>query len=239
MEIINKIDKQKLILAGLLITMGVVSRILLHDFFNGIANPWDESGFGVLDVFFVTAVVAIISGVLLGKYYTIIVPIAVLFASDIFYAAIYPEVAGLALYTSWLFLFTVSGYVFMALLGFYIKKKSKINYTFIPKLFGVGILGIVIYDLWTNFGFWLTYSRLGWYPMNIEGLATVYSGGIPFMIWHMLSAGIALTLIAIPLIYFKEHKILKHEIILKPVEKYILASATIFLIFISIISTFI
>ena len=239
MEIINKIDKQKLILAGLLITIGVVSRILLHDFFNGIANPWDESGFGVLDVFFVTAVVAIISGVLLGKYYTIIVPIAVLFASDIFYAAIYPEVAGLALYTSWLFLFTVSGYVFMALLGFYIKKKSKINYTFIPKLFGVGILGIVIYDLWTNFGFWLTYSRLGWYPMNIEGLATVYSGGIPFMIWHMLSAGIALTLIAIPLIYFKEHKILKHEIILKPVEKYILASATIFLIFISIISTFI
>ena len=239
MEIINKIDKQKLILAGLLITIGVFSRILLHDFFNGIANPWDESGFGLLDVFFVTAVVAIISGVLLGKYYTIIVPIAVLFASDIFYAAIYPEVAGLALYTSWLFLFTVSGYVFMALLGFYIKKKSKINYTFIPKLFGVGILGIVIYDLWTNFGFWLTYSRLGWYPMNIEGLAIVYSGGIPFMIWHMLSAGIALTLIAIPLIYFKEHKILKHEIILKPVEKYILASATIFLIFISIISTFI
>ena len=240
MDIINKTDKQRLILAGLLIIIGVVSRILLHDFFNGIANPWDQSEFGaVLDVFFVTAIIAILSGVLLGKYYTIIVPIAVLFASDIFYAIIDPEEAGLALYTSWLFLFTVSGYVFMALLGFYVKKKSKINYTFIPKLFGVGILGIVIYDLWTNFGFWLTYSRLGWYPMNIEGLATVYSGGIPMMIWHILSAGIALTVIAIPLIYFKEHEILKREIVIKPMENYILASATIILVTLIIISTFI
>lgn len=239
MDILDKIDKQKLILAALLVFIGVISRVLLHDFFNGIANPWDESGFAVLDVFFVTATIAIISGILLGKYYTIIVPIAVLFVSDIFYAVIDPVEAGLALYTSWLFLFTVSGYVFMALLGFYVKKKSKITYTFIPKLFGVGIIGILIYDLWTNFGFWLTYSRLGWYPTNIEGLITVYLGGIPSIIWHIISAGVALAVIAVPLIYFKEHEILKRELILKPMEKYVLASATMALITLSIISALI
>ena len=239
MNIIEKIDKQKLLLTGLLIIIGVISRILLHDFFNGIANPWDASGFGVLDVFFITAVIAIISGVLLGKYYTLIVPIVVMTITDTYYAFANSTYAGLALYTSWLFLFTISGYVFIALLGSYLKKKSKLSFTFIPKFMGVGILGVVIYDLWTNFGFWLTYSKLGWYPATFGGLATVYSGGIPFMIWHILSTTIALSVIAFQLIYFKEHKILKTDFTLKPFEKYSIACATAVLAILSIISAII
>lgn len=236
MNIIEKIDKQKLLLASMLIVIGVISRILLHDFFNGMANPWDESGFGVLDVFFITAVIAIISGILIGKYYTLIVPIAVLTITDTYYAFVNSTYAGLALYTSWLFLFTISGYVFIALLGLYLKRKSKLNFSFFPKLMGIGVLGVIIYDLWTNFGFWLTYSKLGWYPATIQGLATVYSGGIPFMIWHLLSTTIAISVVAVPIIYFKEHKILTSDRVLKPMEQYVIAGTTVILVILSIVS---
>lgn len=233
MNIIKKIDKQKVLLAGLLVAIGVILRIVLHDFFNGIANPWAE--FGFLDVFFITALVAIISGILLGKYFTIIVPLSVLVITDVFYALVDPS-ANVALFTSWLFLFTLSGYVIMALMGFYTKKKSKLNISFIPKILGVGILTVIIYDLWTNFGFWLSYSKMGWYPQTLEGLGMVFAGGLPFMLWHILSTAIALTIVVVPMVYLKEHKILKTEIVLKPFEKYSIAGATAVLIILSIIS---
>jgi hypothetical protein len=129
----------------------------------------------------------------------------------------------------------LSGYVFIALIGFYTKRKSKLNYAFVPKILGAGIVGIIIYDLWTNFGFWLTYSKLGWYPATLEGLATVYAGGIPFMIWHILSGAIAITVITIPVVYFKEHEIFNLEIVIKPVEKYVIASVTMVLMVLSIV----
>jgi hypothetical protein len=233
MNIFEKIDKQKVLLAGILVIIGVVLRVVLHDFFNGIANPWAE--FGFLDVFFVTALVAIVSGILLGKYFTIIVPLSVLIITDVFYALVDPS-ANVALFTSWLFLFTLSGYIIMALMGFYTKKKSKIDIFFIPKILGVGILAVIIYDLWTNFGFWLSYSKMGWYPPTLEGLGTVFAGGLPFMIWHILSTTIALTIIVVPIVYLKEHKILKTEIMLKPIEKYSIAGATAILMIFSIIT---
>ena len=235
MNIIDKIDKQKILLAGLIVAIGVILRIALHDFFNGIENPWAE--FGYLDVFFVTAVIAIVSGVLLGKYFTIIVPLSVLVITDIFYAFVDP--VNVAIYTSWLFLFTLSGYVFMALLGFYTKKKSKLNIYFIPKILGTGILGVIIYDLWTNFGFWLTYSKIGWYPVSLEGLGAVYAGGLPFMLWHILSTAIALVVFVVPIMYLKEHRILKADSTLKPFEKYSIVGATFVLITLSVISALI
>lgn len=230
-----EIDNQKILLASILIFIGVFCRIILHDFFNSINNPWAE--FGVLDVFFVIAAVSIFSAILLGNYYTIAIPIIVLAITDGFYALVNP--LNIAIYPTWLFLFTSSGYIFIALLSLYPKKKSKLNKIFIPKILGAGILGVVIYDLWTNFGFWLSYSRVGWYPISLEGLATVYIGGIPFMIWHILSTAIAITVIIIPLVYFTEHKLIKSETMLNPFEKYVIASATLFLMAVSIISAII
>ena len=118
------------------------------------------------------------------------------------------------------------------------KKKSKLNYAFIPKLFGAGILGIVMYDLWTNFGFWLSFSKLypSYLPPTFDGLVMAYTWGIPVMIWHILSGAIAITVIAIPLLYFKEHEILKRELVLKPVEKYAIACSTAVLMVLSILS---
>jgi hypothetical protein len=230
MKIKEKIDKQKLMLVSFLITSGILGRILLHDFFNSINNPFSDYGF--LDVFFVIAVVSIYSGILLGKYYAFIVPLCIIAITDIFYVLIDPQNA--ALWTSWLFLFTGSGYVFIALIGFYSKRKLQFKLTYIPNFLGAGIIGVLTYDLWTNFGFWLSYSKLGFYPPTLDGLITVYIGGIPFMLWHLLSTTLTMTIIALPLLYYKEYELPIGDNVLKTVEKFIIASATIILIVVSI-----
>lgn len=232
----ENINKQKLILAIALIALGVIGRIGLHDFFNGIINPIPTNGFPVpLDVFFVVATVSIFSGLLLGKYYAILVPMCVIVITDVTYAIIDPKTA--SVWASSIFLFTWSGYTIIALIGSFAKRKEGIKITFIPKLLGAGALGVIFYDLWTNFGFWLGFSKLGFYPQTLGGLATVYVGGIPSMIWHLISVTVALTIVAVPLIYLREHELLKKTIALKPMEKYIIASATLILMSASILIT--
>ena len=130
----------------------------------------------------------------------------------IFYGIVDP--INTALWTTWLFLFTTSGYVFIAIIGLYTRRHSKFDMSFIPKILGAGIIGIIVYDLWTNFGFWLSYSKLGFYPQTYEGLFSVFIGGIPFMLWHILSFSIVLTIILIPIIKYKDLSILSYKNIL-------------------------
>lgn len=235
MKIIDDINKQKLLLSISLILIGVISRISLHDFFNSINNPFAASGF--LDVFFIIAVISILSGILLGKFYVFFIPICVILLTDFYYALIDP--INYAIWPSGLFLFTYSGFVFIALLGLFTKKKSDLNFTFIPKILGAGIIGIIIYDLWTNFGFWLIYSKLGFYPQNIQGLISVIIAGIPFMLWHILSSSLLLCLVIIPLLLFVDKPLISHNLKLKTRDKILIFSGTVFLIFASIITTII
>lgn len=235
MDIIKNIDKQKVLLAGMLVAAGVLCRIFLHDFFSSVINPITTNGFAApLDVFFIIATVALLSGVLLGKYYTFIVPLGVITITDIFYAIVDPQTQGL--WTTYLFLFTWSGYVIIALLGSRTKRKTEVNRQLIPRLLGAGVLGVVSYDLWTNFGFWLGFSKLGFYPQTVEGLVIVYIGGIPTMLWHLLSASIAMTLVALPLVYFKEYEFLAKKFVSNPAERYIIVSLIIVLMAASIIT---
>lgn len=237
MNIREKIDRKKIGLAAILITVGVLGRIILHDFFNNIFNPISTNGYSLpLDVFFVIATVSIFSGILLGKYYAIIVPVCIIALTDLFYAFINPINA--ASWTTSLFLFTWSGFVVLALMGNRAKRKTSLNLTFIPRLLGASALSIIFYDLWTNFGFWLLYSKMGFYAQNIEGLSVVYIGGIPSMIWHLLSTSLAITAVAVPMIYLKEHKLLQKEPIINPMERYVIASVVAVLMVSSIITAF-
>lgn len=235
MDISKIFDRQKLMIIGILITVGVLGRIVLHDLFNSVMNPIETTGFAApLDVFFIIATISLISGVLLGRYYTLIVPLCVIAITDIFYSIINPEYA--SYWLAYLFLFTWSGYGIIALLGSYTKQKTQLNKTFIPRILGAGILGIFLYDIWTNFGFWLGFSKLGFYPQTIEGLMTVYYGGLPTMLWHLLSTSIAITITATVFIYLKEHEFLKKDFTPKPMERYAIIGVTALLMFISILS---
>jgi hypothetical protein len=238
MKLSLNINKEKIIYATILIFIGIIARIALHDFFNNIINPFVINGNGgFLDVFFIIALISILSGILIGRYYVFIVPICIIAITDIFYGIINP--INVTYWYSWLFLFTTSGYVFIALLGSYTKKKININMSFIPKILGVGIFGVLIYDLWTNFGFWLGFSKLGFYPQTIEGLFTVFISGIPFMIWHILSFSIVLAIFTIPLVLYKEKIIFLSLPFEKRKDSIYIISVTLFLIAVSIISAII
>ena len=197
-------NKHRIVGAFILIMAGVLGRICLSGFLpntpswyitiNGITQP-----VFMMDLFFVVAVISLLSGLLLRGYYTFIVPFLIMLITDIYYG------------NNYIFLFTWSGFILIALLGFLISnRKSTLN---IPVVMGTGIVGVLLYDLWTNFGCWL-----GWYPHTLNGLILCYTVAIPFTLWHLLSTVAAISVIVIPAIYLKEHGLLNINYVSTPTE---------------------
>ena len=219
-------NKNRIMLGILLIAIGSLVRILLHNnlpgsppiyiTINGLTQPMF-----MFDLFFVVAIISLFSGLFLGGYYTFIVPILTMIISDI--------VIG----NNWIILFTWSGFAIIGVLGYILKTKNKLTIKNIPGVLGVGIGGILLYDLWTNFGTWLG----GWgYTYTWEGLTLCYTMALPFMFWHLLSTTITMILVSIPIIYLKEHKITIPDFKITQIEKRITIAAPILLMVLSVIS---
>jgi len=221
--VIYKSTLQRPLLAALLIIMGVMGRIFLCNFLpalprysftlNGITQP-----VFMADMFFIVAAIALLSGLLLGGYYTLLVPLGVLFLTDLYYG------------NNSIFLFTWSGFVLLGLLGYSAKKRLPLTVKSILPVMGLGIGGVLLYDLWTNFGCWLM-----WYPATLDGLLYCYILALPFTAWHLLS-----TLLALPLLYFvvvaiKTMKGTLYRITITPLEKYVTLSASSILIITSLL----
>ena len=214
-------EKERLFGAVILITAGVLGRIYLRGFLpntpswyitlNGVTQP-----VFMMDLFFVVAITSLLSGLLLGGYYTFIAPLSTMIITDLYYGNTY------------IFLFTWSGFVMLGLLGFILQSKTKLSLKKTPLILGVGVGGVLLYDLWTNFGCWL-----GWYPHNLSGLTLCYTVAIPFMLWHILSTTMMLSATIIPILYLKEHGILKIEHTIKPLEKTLTAVLSAALIMIT------
>ncbi len=182
-EIIN--EKSRIIAALTFIIFGVICRIILQ----GI----------MMDLFFVIAVVSLLTGLLLGGYYTFIVPISIMIITD------------LIIGNNIIFLFTWSGFVILAIIGYLLKSKQYLTIKKAPIIIGSGIAGIIIYDIWTNFGCWL-----GWYPPTFEGLITCYTMAIPFTLWHLITTTLALTAVIIPLTLLNKDQDIK----IKPIKRH-------------------
>ena len=218
-------NKNRIILAGLLIAIGTIIRILLHNNIPGspsiyiTINGITQSMF-MLDLFFVVAIISLLSGLILGGYYTFIVPILTMMISDI------------AIGNNWIILFTWSGFALLGLVGFVLKTKKSLTVKRIPRILGMGIIGILLYDIWTNFGTWLG----GWYTHTWEGLALCYTNAIPFILWHLLSTTITMMIVIIPIIYLKEHKVTIPDFQVKTLEKRITIAAPAILMILAIIS---
>jgi hypothetical protein len=200
-------NKNRLMIAGFLITIGSIIRVVLHNnlpgspsiyiTINGITQPMF-----MLDLFFVIALISLVSGLLLGGYYTFIVPISTMIITDII------------LGNNWILLFTWSGFAIIGLIGYIVKNKKNLTLTHIPRILGAGIGAILLYDIWTNFGTWLG----GWYSHTWEGLILCFTKALPFMFWHLLSTTIAMTLVIVPIIYLKEQKLNLPDFQIKPFE---------------------
>ena len=214
-------DKNRLLIATFLIAMGVAGRIFLGDMLpntphiyvtiNGITQP-----VFMMDMLFVVAAVSLFSGILLGGYYTFIVPMAVMAITDVYYGNTY------------IFLFTWSGFVLIGLMGYLNSKGLSFSAKSVVKIVFTGIGSVLVYDLWTNFGSWL-----GWYPHTLNGLATCFTLAVPFTLWHLLSTAAIVTALSVPVLYVK-NGIKQFEI--KPLEHYSAITMSAFLAFLGFIS---
>lgn len=213
--------------ASVLIILGVVGRLTLSELLprspslyitvNGITQPMF-----MMDLFFIIAIVSLLSGLLLKSYYVFIVPLSIMLITDIIMG------------NNIIFLFTWSGFAMIGLIGYILKTKNKFTLKNTPLLFGAGIGSVLLYDLWTNFGCWL-----GWYPHNFQGLLLCYTLAIPFTLWHLLSTTIAIAVIVLPIVYLKEHKIITLDYSARPIEKPILFSFLASIMFLSVTLVFI
>ena len=214
---------QQIVIALSLIVVGVAGRIFLRNFLpntphiyitlNGITQP-----VFMMDMFFVVAAISLFSGILLKGYYSFIVPLSVMLITDFYYGNTY------------IFLFTWSGFTFIAFIGYLTKKGLSFNPKSVIKITGAGIGSILLYDAWTNFGCWL-----GWYPHSLNGLVTCFVLALPFALWHLVSATSLITAISIPLLYLKE-KLPELHTDIKLKETYVAMAASFFLASVSIIA---
>ncbi|MGQ9583318.1 MAG: DUF6580 family putative transport protein [Thermoplasmatota archaeon] len=143
----------------------------------------------MFDLFALMAIVAVLSGVFLGGVYSLLVPLSAMALSD------------MILGNGPILVFTWSGFVALGLLGLAARRSRAPTAGYGLALTGVGVGGVLAYDLWTNFGWWLLF-----YPHTPAGLAMCYAMAVPFMLGHMLSTAIALPLTALPLLYLERSR---------------------------------
>jgi len=132
-------------------------------------------------------------------------------------------------------LFTYTGFLIISLLSASFKNHSlktinSLSLKTIGYTTGMGVGFTLIYDLWTNTGWWYLI-----YPHTFETLLSVFIAGIPFMIYHMLSTALTFTLIAAPaLLIMKKRDYLHLTTQLPMTQKLPLITLTILLITLSL-----
>ncbi|MBN2602842.1 MAG: hypothetical protein JXA91_01760 [Candidatus Thermoplasmatota archaeon] len=197
----------KIFIASALIVIGVIGRLAFLEFLpsspslyitlNNVTQP-----VLMMDLFFLVAIICILSGLLFKSYFVFLVPLSIMIITDIIIG------------NDFIFLFTWSGFAMIGFISLVLNSKNKFTIKNTPLIFGASIGSVLLYDLWTNLGCWL-----GWYPNTIEGLSLCFTNALPFTLWHLLSTTVALTVIVLPILYIKKHLDTKSDYSTKPIEK--------------------
>jgi len=153
-------------LAALLIAAGVIGRILLASAAN--VEP--------------VLILSMLAGALLGSYYALVVPVAIMGLSDLyFYLVPYGgqystfAIVGLAA-------FVYSGFVFVAAMGGFAMRHRLVWRTKTVAIFtAISVPLTIAFDVWTAFGDWL-FLGFG------RSLAQVYAMQVPFTLLHVFSS---------------------------------------------------
>ena len=99
-------------------------------------------------------------------------------------------------------LFTYSGFALIGLINLFSRDKlwngfKQINPKIVGLAAGLGIGFVLIYDIWTNIGWWYLL-----YPHDLTSLIAVFTAGLPFMVYHMVSGLITFIAIAVPILMY-------------------------------------
>jgi len=135
-------------------------------------------------------------------------------------------------------LFTYSGFAMIAVINIFNRNRfrkglGELKLKNIGIAAGLGIGFVLIYDIWTNIGWWYLI-----YPHTPNTLAAVFTAGIPFMIYHMISGVFTFVVIALPIISYvsSEHK-LEMPLKIKNTHKIVVAAVALCLIVLSFTGT--
>ncbi len=166
-------DTRTRVLGVFLIIIAVVGTFLMHSYAN-------------IETVFAASLLA---GSLLGRWWTILVPLTALAVlQPLEWSTTYTGY-GLNAMTGITF-FVISGYVFVGLLGHRIRPRVMFRVKSVALLTTISVPVTIAYDLWTAFGEWYFITR----PFGV-GIVTILEAQVPFTLYHVLS-----TLIFVPLL---------------------------------------
>lgn len=176
-------DRRTIALGLLLIAIGVIGKLALL----GYAN---------IETVFVASLLA---GSVLGRAWTVLVPVSVLAILQPFlWGTEYPgygleAIAGITF-------FVVSGFVFVGLAGRKMKRRVLARVKSVALLTTVSVPLTVAYDLWTDVGDWYFLFR----PAGIDFVTVLY-WQIPFTLFHILSSLMFVPLVGSSFLVLHEH----------------------------------
>lgn len=180
-----KIETNKISIALLLILVGVCGRIIFISYAN----------------IETVLAIALLSGIILGGYYCILVPLGVMLISDWY---IYSFTDYTSTFGIWsiigLTFFTWTGFIMIGLLGRFIKPKVAYTVRGVAVIVGYGLIATLIYDAWTLFGYWLFLT-----PATSEWFFRILFLQVPFTIYHLMSSLIFVPLFSSIFIHIHEH----------------------------------
>jgi hypothetical protein len=223
MNIKNLSNLHQLIILIGLILFGTIGRYVL---FGMGVQPFPN--------FEVIMVATFLAVILLRPTIAFIVPLASMIGSDILIGN--PIFIGSQM--NRIVLFTYSGFTLIALINIFNKGRlekafGEIRMKTVGLAAGLGMGFVLLYDVWTNIGWWYLM-----YPHNGTTLAAVFTAGVPFMIYHMISGVVTFVAIAIPVLLFVSKKAPSiHQIKIKSIHKVPVAVAVLSLIALSFSGT--
>jgi hypothetical protein len=181
----KKFHLHHLVIIGILVFVGSLSRIILVG--------WNLQPFPNFEVIMI---LTFICALYLKPQYVLIIPLVSMILSDI--------VLGNSILfgnqMNQIVFFTYSGFFFIGGISIIAKGRIRkivtaINIKSIGVISGMSICLTLLYDIWTNFGWWYLM-----YPHTLSTFIAVYIAGIPFMIYHLLSTSFTFLVIALPFI---------------------------------------
>ncbi len=180
------------------------SIILIGLILIGILGRYVFVGFGVQPFpnFEIIMVITFLAVMLIRSPLALIVPLLSMIGSDLLIG----NSIFIGSQMNRIVLFTYSGFALIALLNILNRERLwKGLGEFRLKNFGLaaglGVGFVLIYDVWTNIGWWYLM-----YPHDATSLAAVFTAGLPFMLYHMISGVVTFVAIALPVLMYISKK---------------------------------
>ena len=184
--------RTELILGVCLLVVGIVGRYLLVG--RGV-QPFPN--------FEVIMVVTFLGMMLLRPWVAFLLPLGCMVGSDLLIGN--PIFVGAEM--NRIVLFTYSGFAILAVLSFVLRGRLQPLYRSlrvrtVGVTLGLGVGFVLLYDCWTNLGWWYLL-----YPHTAGALGMVFAAGVPFMVYHLISGLVTFGCIGLPVLLIASRKI--------------------------------